>query len=750
MTSESKILTVSYGTFSCTLEGFDDPFITMKAIAEYFRDLAAEDRYFGAEPPQPDAAMLHRIAEREVTRLVGARVRDAAPTSDAPSGAGSQDDRTAARITGRPRVPLGGSVPAAQPDEPPVIEPSLQDIIPTGVAAKLARIRQAIDPQPISGASLAAEMMGPEPTAAPVTEAPVAEAPVTEAPVTEAAVFDESAPDWTSLSDGAADAHGATPDTSAEVLSRLGELIHAPGADQDDADASDASGPSLPDDTAEAQDSSVDSWLVETDDALLLSDVPDTVQAADLPELAAEIVAEAAELDATPPVADEALAISLADELPPVAEVLEAAPGGADPMADAPLPEDAIAVPETLEAALREDPVAESLVEPSALDAEAALAQALELTPEDERGGSETDAAPAADRAEAGPVAAEAVEADVPAVAAESEQPAAGGPSKATGKTKRVNSRVVRIHAEDEAAFGGSPNGSEAEMARLLRQTDDVMSDEDNRRRLESIAHMKAAVAATEADRAATGAPVKEDAESRLDPYRDVLAQVVQPDPAPAEADKPTVKPRRKSVSVRPQEPRPGTIRPGMISPPPLVLVSEQRIDRIDAPPPPPPPPQPADVGAPMVAMRTGRLTGAIGVGAAAANPMPQKRIVLEQPSRAGAPELDEDEDFDEDLTEAHEAGLASFAERVGVKSMADMLEAAAAYATCIEKRENFTRPQLMRRLMASAGGKSVSREEGLRSFGTLLRTGRIEKVNRGQYVLAEHSPYLAEARRLH
>ena len=116
---------------------------------------------------------------------------------------------------------------------------------------------------------------------------------------------------------------------------------------------------------------------------------------------------------------------------------------------------------------------------------------------------------------------------------------------------------------------------------------------------------------------------------------------------------------------------------------------------------------------------------------------------------RPAALVLDEEEDEDTDNIFADAKGFAEFADRLGATQLPDLMEAAAAYVACVEKREHFSRPQLMRRIGAVGAPGELSREDGLISFGTLLRNGRFAKVRRGQYALSEDSDYLAEARRI-
>lgn len=70
MNEKKTVLSVSYGAFSCTLEGFEDPLATMRDVAGHFREIAAKDRSFGilavpdarpAKDPEPEEDSVDRL-----------------------------------------------------------------------------------------------------------------------------------------------------------------------------------------------------------------------------------------------------------------------------------------------------------------------------------------------------------------------------------------------------------------------------------------------------------------------------------------------------------------------------------------------------------------------------------------------------------------------------------------------------------------------------------------------------------------
>jgi hypothetical protein len=228
-------------------------------------------------------------------------------------------------------------------------------------------------------------------------------------------------------------------------------------------------------------------------------------------------------------------------------------------------------------------------------------------------------------------------------------------------------------------------------VTRLLRQTNTEMEGAESKRRMSTLAHLKAAVAATVADLRAPNPAAGTGEPSRLERYRADLARVVRP---------------RRAGDAAPTE-----------RPAPLVLVSEQRIDR------------PSNTDAVPTRVMPRRVSN-------------------------GNLALDEEEPVSEAVAEgdnifASSKSFAEFAERLGASEMPELLEAAAAYTACFEGMEHFTRPHLMRHVAAVADEAAQGREDGLRSFGQLLRQGKLEKVKRGQFAITDMSYYLAEARRM-
>lgn len=728
MVQNNKVLTVSYGTFSCTLEGFEDSFGTMKAIAEYFRDLASDDRYFGAEPPQPDAEMLARIAQREVARQVEAR-------------------------TSSEGIHLRAATPELQADG--------------AAAVPLAQSSKEETQAPIQSAAEVA-YDAQEPSAAEISEPPNS-APTASAPSAAKTTVDEVPPFEDSLSEidffDEEDEVEDEPQNIAPAEADAGDLLEEVAA-QDNTKTEQAGGTTVDMDTIAAISAAVAQApatspenAVEIEEepsagvAEFLEDFEDEIEEAG--EAVAEIIEEQPQAPARD--ADTVPAIdSIAAKLQRIRAVVAQAPAenefsedqhaesisgtGAALIDEAELAEDDLEAAE--DALVEDDEISRAL---NRLDLKVSQAEATTET--------------AAPTGETAPESASPQEPEAPqsVAAQESAQPkgkpkariirmkradlekavAQGTLRQAVSKETQVPSQNKVTAAESESIFANSSlddedeadllrelaeveaellasnkpveteareasldnlaeteateasahpepaqdqaqtdrpaqvqSSPDSDVSRLMEAAESKLGDPEGASQRETYKQLRAAVAAETADRSATG---NKPAADESEPYREDLANVVRPRrPAGGKA-------------VRAARPRSEASRPA-----PLKLVAEQRVD---------------------AAQQT------------QAKPIRPRRVSLQEDELANGREED--------------GGFKQYASDCGAVDLGELLEAAAAYLSFVEGRNDFSRPQLMNKVR-SAGSMQFNREDGLRSFGQLLREGKIERADNGRFAATE------------
>ncbi|WP_093967465.1 hypothetical protein [Actibacterium lipolyticum] len=667
----------------------------MKAIAEYFRDLAADDRYFGAEPPTPDADMLQRIAQRGISHSVEAHVDGNGIVLRADDA--QQPTAVAAEPAQKPAAPQ--PAPAAE-----VVEPAQSDM--GSVANKLARIRAAVDaPRPSAPAQPAAFEEEAEEVPAPVVEEAVAEEAVLPEEIVE------------EVSEEVAAEPAVTEAAEAKQVEDVTEEILE--AINNDAKAEEA--PLVLADEAEAEDVTVEA-------------VEDEAEVAEVVEEEAQeeaVVAEAVEdeaplsierilaaTSAKPAVEDEAPAEAAEDDTPAVTADIEAlVEAEAETVA-----EEKPVEPSMVEEAIAA-PIAEIVEEPAAEVEEQAPADVLVMHPAKEDEVDEFDKArDAVARARARVVKvkrSDTPEAETIVPSVPEERPADRSSSGRKVEVRKIQvakseaaeelskedeadlrNQLAAVHEDEHAAEvkahkkddATDAETEEAAVSRLVDEVNTKMDGPEHKRRRSAIAHLKAAVAATVAERRGKPNKKTEDEEAEKKLYRQDLADAVA------------------------QRTRQGDKPPSSKRMPPLMLVSEQRIDETDAV-------EMTDLQvADDVAGKEDR-NNEIGT------------LVL------GKPEATVDTN-----TFGADEGFKAFANRTGAAELHELLEAAAVYTASVEDAPNFTRMQVMSVVNEHSGEEVFSREDKLRAFGRLLREGHFERVERGLFTIAKESRFKSAA----
>ncbi|MEL7011699.1 MAG: hypothetical protein AAFO72_00300, partial [Pseudomonadota bacterium] len=227
----------------------------------------------------------------------------------------------------------------------------------------------------------------------------------------------------------------------------------------------------------------------------------------------------------------------------------------------------------------------------------------------------------------------------------------------------------------------------ERPISRLFDETQTHLNTPESTRRRSTIQHLRAAVEAKQAE-AKVGSELRPETDEGA--YRSDIADVMRTHDDEETVDAPNPEARPTARPRRPIETRPA----------PLKLVAEQRVDT------------------------------------------PQKPI---RPRRVSAGQGGDQADETVHLTQSAES-FSEFAEDIGANNLSELLEAAAAYMSDVEGRVQFSRPMLMGKLK-EATREDFSREDSLKSFGQLLRNGKLQKLKGGRFAVTDETDFRAKKR---
>ncbi|MEP3845254.1 MAG: hypothetical protein ABJM43_07940 [Paracoccaceae bacterium] len=753
----NKTLTVSHGTFSCTLEGFEDSFEMMKIVAEYFQNLAEEDPSFGTKPVQMDTDTLAKLAQEETSHHVEASEKDGhyvlsatdePVTSDAPTS----DVPAAAVATGA--VALGAIASELSSPSPSAL--NTYDVYDEDTGAQESEL------EPTRFEDMEAEAFSDTP---PATESAVDKLQrirdVVELADTDAEeeTYDDEPADAETLTDVASDEDaGAETEVDADVIA----ADSADDADEQSDDVEDVSAEAeqdVADATSEdivAVEESVEPDMVdETAEDIAEDDVAvseDVLDAEDTPELT-NILADEADTDEadTEDTAEEdaaaldTLSEDLADDTAgdlevemDLSEEIDLADDEAetiDELVEALNP----TMPEDLEAEAKE--TAEQKTKEELNKVLGALADddaAIVDEGEAEEANATDDVLKLVAEIETDSEQDEMVEAEAETAEADS-----------TEDRKRV--RVIKVSRSDmqDAAPEDTLESTEDDAIASDDVTDSGLTDSEEAELLADLAQVEAQFAedaASEAEKPAVMGDAADTLPALADHMEDGEAKDVSfmdtdvnrlMDEADEQMDEPENAKRRSAFQA---------LKAAVLArKADKQMSSEDELgDDVDA--------YRSDLAKVVQPSRSEDVTRPERPAPAEASAAPLRLVAEQLVSDTEEEDVSEapaapSEVASEEAAPVEVGNFADYCTQLGAHDLSAVLEAAASYLTFIEGRKQFSRPQLMMTARQVDEKEEFSREDGLRSFGQLLRSGKIEKIQGGRFAVTSDIGYKPDQR---